>query len=344
MKSGEFIKKIRNYSFVSFLLPLITIITCLHLYKLLGNISLYPNLNWDQKRIETPISENKLISQDTSTWTFTNCPKYEYEQFYLNNENETMPRNELSAKLYAENKIISVIRERKEVLDYSCIKNYKFSYLIIKNFNSLEKALIDAKKDNKAGFSKIINPYIYGEVSISRTARFWPSIAIFKPFIILSAIFLILYWRNNLNLFNELKNQNILSNFSIKFFYFGILSCIFLILHALFLGLDVDSKLFATIRKLIIILFIFFEVLAQFSLTINLYRLKDRIINYAHATVIKMKIVFVSAVSLVTLVVLALLIWGDLNSSTKHLLEWNYFSILLIYYTLSWMLWKKVKT
>ena len=132
MKSGEFIKKIRNYSLISFLLPLITIITCLHLYKLLGNISLYPNLNWDQKRIETPFSENKLILQDTSTWTFTNCSKYEYEQFYLSNENETMPLNELSFnlrnQLYAENKIISVIRERKEVLDYSCIKNYEFSY------------------------------------------------------------------------------------------------------------------------------------------------------------------------------------------------------------------------
>ena len=83
MRTNEIIKKIKGYSLIAFLLPLLTINSCLLLYKFLGNISLYPNLNWDQKRIETPISENKLISQDTSTWTFTNCPNYEYEQFYI---------------------------------------------------------------------------------------------------------------------------------------------------------------------------------------------------------------------------------------------------------------------
>jgi len=344
MKSGEFIKKIRSYSFVSFLLPLITIITCLNIYKLLGNISLYPNINWDQKIIETPVSKDKLPPKDTSSWTFTNCSKYEYKMSFLTNEGQVIAHTESSAKMYEENKIKSVIRERGEFLDHGCIKNYKFSYLIIKNFNSLEKVLIHAKISNKTGFAKIINPYIHGEVSISRTARFWPATAVFKPFIILSAFFLILYWRSNFNLFSELKKHNILSNFSINFFYFGILSCIFLILHASFLGLDFDSKLFSKIRKLIIILFILFEVLAQFTLTINLYRLKNKIKNYARPIVIIMKIVFVIGVSLVTLVVFALLIWGDLSTSTKHMLEWNYFSILLIYYLLSRMLWKIEKT
>ena len=35
----------------------------------------------------------------------------------------------------------------------------------------------------------IKNPYFYGEVSISRTARYFPATMIFKPFIILSAFF-----------------------------------------------------------------------------------------------------------------------------------------------------------
>jgi len=43
--------------------------------------------------------------------------------------------------------------------------------------------------------------------------------------------------------FLNLENKNILSKFSKKFFYFGIFSCIFLALHATFLGLDFDSKL-----------------------------------------------------------------------------------------------------
>ena len=345
MKSGEFIKKIRIYSFISFLLPLITIVTCLYVYKLLGSISLYPNINWHKNIIETPIEEDKLFSKDISKWTFTNCPKYNLEKYYfLNFDGQKIPADEEGKKFYKENKVASVVRELSGDTNNSCIKNYKFSYLIIKNFSILEKFLIYASINNKAGFSKIINPYVHGEVSISRTARYWPATAIFKPFIILSAIFLFFYWRNTLNLLNDLKNQNIFSKFSINFFYFGILSCIFLILHASFLGLDIDSKLFRNIRKIIIILFIVFEVLAQFSLSINIYRLKDKITDYVNPIVIKMKIVFVSAASIVTIGVFILLAWGDLSTSTKHILEWNYFSILLIYYLLSFMLWNVKKT
>ena len=75
----------------------------------------------------------------------------------------------------------------------------------------------------------------------------------------------------NLNYFynKDYENNNILNGFSKKFFYFGVLSCIFLILHASLLGIDLDSQLFHKIRKLIIMLFIFFEISAQIFLTKN---------------------------------------------------------------------------
>ena len=38
-------------------------------------------------------------------------------------------------------------------------------------------------------------------------------------------------------------------NFQKVFFYLGVFSCIFLILHATFLGLDIDSKLFVQNKK-----------------------------------------------------------------------------------------------
>ena len=44
-----------------------------------------------------------------------------------------------------------------------------------------------------------------------------------------------------------------------------------------FLGLDVDSKLFIKMRRLIIILFIIFEILAQIYLTKNLFKFRGRI-------------------------------------------------------------------
>jgi len=46
MSSEQFIKKIKKYSTISFILPLITINLCLVLYKVLGEIDYYPNFDW----------------------------------------------------------------------------------------------------------------------------------------------------------------------------------------------------------------------------------------------------------------------------------------------------------
>ena len=218
----------------------------------------------------------------------------------------------------------------------------------LKKYSWLETFLIHSIQSNVGkdgrhiGFAKIKNPYFYGEVSISRTARFFPSILIFKTLIILSSILLFLYWKNNLNLFNELKNKNILDKFSNIFFYLGMLSCIFLILHAVFLGLDFDSKIFSKIRKAIIILFILFEVSAQISLTRNLYRFKEELKEYIRPLILKTKIIFVSTILVVTSVAFIILAFYDLGTAFKHILEWNYFASLLFYYMLSRLLWMKI--
>ena len=213
---------------------------------------------------------------------------------------------------------------------------------MLNNFRSLEKfMLIGAKNDRLSGFAKVKNPYLYGEVSISRTARYYPSTLIFKPFVILGSIFLLIYWKNNLNLFKELENKNILTKFSKKFFYMGVFSCIFLILHALFLGLDFGSELFQKLRRVIIILFILFEILAQAFLTRILFKSKEELKSYINPLFLKIKIAFVSMIFFITFISLALLIWGNLDGSHKHILEWNYFSALLIYYLLTFFFWRR---
>ena len=202
---------------------------------------------------------------------------------------------------------------------------------------------MDVKTNYKSGFGEVKNPYLYGEVSISRTARYFPANLIFKPLIVLSAIFLFFYWLNNLNLFKELINSNVQNNSIKKFFYFGALSCTFLILHALFLGVDLDSNLFDKMRKLIIILFIIFEVSAQIFLTRSLFKFKKELKNYIYPSILKIKIVFVTTIFLITVIVTALLAWADLSTSFKHILEWNYFSVLLVYYFLSRLFWRAQK-
>ena len=350
MKSDNFIKAIKYYASLSFLIPLIAINSCLLIYKFFGDYDLYYPLDWDNQKITYPYKEYVKLNEDehgaNKNRSFTNCPKFIHEPVYVTKDNIFIKNEAVKLKKsnIEKNNIKEVILERQNVLNPRCVKNSKFIYFLLTNIHPLEKLLVKSQIENTSGFSKIKNPYFYGEASISRTARFFPAIVIFKTLIILSSILLFIYWKNNLSLFNELKNKNVLANFSNSFFYLGVLSCIFLFFHAVFLGLDFDSKIFDRIRKLVIILFIVFEVAAQISLTNNLFKLKRALTSYIKISVLKAKIVFVSIVFLVTCVSFVILAFYDPSSAFKHTLEWNYFAFLLFYYLLSSLLWKNKTT
>ena len=49
MQSFNFIKRIKFYSVLSFLVPLIAINSCFALYKLIGDFDLFPNFDWGKK-------------------------------------------------------------------------------------------------------------------------------------------------------------------------------------------------------------------------------------------------------------------------------------------------------
>ena len=315
----------------------------------MGDFNTFAPLDWGEKKIELTWEQENLIHNNLESWTFVNCPKYKYKSYLVTVDNKLLFVEDINGEsvntekkkiLAKNNKIKSKIYEQGEIINNRCVKNHKYLNLILNNFSFLETILINTYKNHASGFSSIKNPYFYGEVSISRTARYFPATLIFKPFIILSSIFLFLYWKNNLNLFNELKNNNVLNKFSKSFFYLGLLSCIFLIMHAALLGLDFDSKLFSKTRRLIIILFIFFEVSAQIALTRNLYKFRGELKKHIRSFIIHIKITFVIIAFSGTLIVLGFLTWGNLSTEIKHIFEWNYFSILLIYYLLSRLLWK----
>jgi hypothetical protein len=146
-----------------------------------------------------------------------------------------------------------------------------------------------------------------------------------------------MYWRNNLNLLkNIIPNQ-----FTRNFYYFGMLSSIFLLLHATFLGMDFDSKLLSNMRRSILLLFIVFEICAQFSLTKILIKNKYNLRDYLSYTILKIKVIFVGLIIILTSFFIFIFFWSDFSSEFKHVLEWNYFPILLIYYYLSLNLWNQ---
>ena len=107
-------------------------------------------------------------------------------------------------------------------------------------------------------------PYFDGGTSISRTARNFPTNLIFKPGMIITSLLLIRYWILNKELLSVIEPINIKS---VNYFYiFGILSAVFLILHAIFLGIKFDNNLYKLFRKLVLLAFIIFEIEALISL------------------------------------------------------------------------------
>ena len=352
MNENFLIKKIRTYSLVSLLIPLLTLNFCYFAYYILGNINIYPNFNWDNK-----ITKVSLDDYMNPTNTLFFCPKYKIANINLeltNGKNLKLysevkkdgnRTKEISDKvendLIKNNQIRNFIFNHSDILNDNCIENRPFISKLISSLN-LEKKIIEIKILNKSGFAKIKNPYLNGEVSISRTARYFPANIFFKIFIILSAITLFLYWKNTKNLFQMFKKNNKINEYSKKFFYFGALSAMFLVLHAIFLGWDLypGNKLYNNFRKLVIIAFIIFEVVAQLLLTINFYKFKKILTKNLSSNVVYIKVYFIFFISIITLVSFYILSVKDPSSNFKHILEWNYFTLLLVYYGLSRFVWK----
>ena len=73
--------------------------------------------------------------------------------------------------------------------------------IISQNPEFFENTIFVVDQIGRSGFSI---PYLDGSLSISRASRTFPQYLIFKPSMILTAIFLYYYWRNNNDLVNNL--------------------------------------------------------------------------------------------------------------------------------------------
>ena len=92
-----------------------------------------------------------------------------------------------------------------------------------------ENTIFQVSEIGKTGFTI---PYIDGSVSISRTARTYPTYLIFKPAMIITAIILIKYWITNNKVIGVVNNAADKNHY---FMIFGVGSALFLILHSIFL-------------------------------------------------------------------------------------------------------------
>tara|TARA_B100001123_G_C15193241_1_gene980307 strand:- start:47 stop:757 length:711 start_codon:yes stop_codon:yes gene_type:complete len=204
------------------------------------------------------------------------------------------------------------------------------------NYHLLENTIFAVDQIGRTGFTI---PYIDGGVSISRTARTYPAYLLFKPGMIITAIFLIKYWIENNKLILKIENKNKKNK---KFLIFGILSAIFLILHSIFLGVNFEYDLYKFFRRFVLLGFVIFEIIAQSLLVINLFKIKVKISSIINKNILFIKIILVSSLIIVAITSLPILTSSG-HVHFKHALEWDYFVGVITFYLLTFLFWKKNK-
>ena len=187
-------------------------------------------------------------------------------------------------------------------------------------------------------------PYLDGGASISRTARPYPSWLIFKPAMFLTSYLLVKYWLYNRSIIQEINGHH---KYIKKFIFFGIGSAICLVLHSIFLGIKFEYDLYKLFRRIIMLLFIIFEIAAQAYLVAALYSFRKKLFNYINPKILKLKIILVSILIVVALISIPIISLPGNNflgfnlKFFKHALEWDYFLGVISFYLLTFFMWKK---
>ena len=204
---------------------------------------------------------------------------------------------------------------------------------ISQNPEFLNNTFFEVDMIGRSGFSI---PYLDGSLSISRASRTFPQYLIFKPAMIFTSIIVYFYWINNNNLVNKLKTTSI----NYKFKTFGILSAIFLAIHSIFLGIKFDFQIYKLMRRVVLLLFIIFEIIAQGILVYHFYKIKNKLEDLINKKVLFLKALLVFILSTVAILSLPILL-NKGNTHFKHALEWNYFVGVIIFYLLSRLFWRR---
>ena len=202
------------------------------------------------------------------------------------------------------------------------------------NPSLLEGTIFTVDQIGRSGFSI---PYLDGSLSISRASRTFPQYLIFKPSMIITGILLFYYWNNNNNLICKIRNTE---NFKYKFRIFGILSAIFLIIHSIFLGVKFDIQIYKLFRRVVLLLFIIFELIAQGMLVYYLFNIKSKISDITNKKILVIKMFLVSILVVVAFASLPILLTKG-NTHFKHALEWNYFVGVITFYLLTFYFWRR---
>ena len=137
-------------------------------------------------------------------------------------------------------------------------------------------------------------------------------------------------------------------NIEKKIVFFGIASAIALIIHSIFLGIKFDNDLYKLFRRVIMLLFIVFEIIAQAYLLLTNNSLRNKILDYINIKILNLKIILVSTLIVVAVISIPIIslpgndFYGFNLKFFKHALEWDYFLGVISFYLLTFLMWKKI--
>ena len=180
-------------------------------------------------------------------------------------------------------------------------------------------------------------PYLDGGVSISRTVRDFPLYLIFKPAMFITSYLLIRYWLNTKNIINHFNQDYIHTK---KIIFFGVGSAILLTIHSIFLGIKFDNDLYKLFRRVVMLSFIIFELIAQAYLIKFFYEIREKLVNYINIIYLKIKRILITVLITISLITLPFLPFDNFKF-LKHAIEWNVFLGVIIFYLLTFLMWKK---
>ena len=228
---------------------------------------------------------------------------------------------------------IAQIRKMSIWIFFTPLLAINFCLLISQNYEIFENTIFIVDQLGRSAFSI---PYLDGSLSISRASRTFPQYLIFKPAMIITAIMLYHYWKNNNHLVNKLNSTSI----TYKFKTFGILSAIFLVIHSIFLGIKFDIQIYKLMRRVVLLFFIIFELIAQGILVYHFFKIKEKISNLINKKILVLKAVLVSILTIVAILSLPILL-NKGNTHFKHALEWNYFVGVILFYLFTKFFWRR---
>ena len=118
------------------------------------------------------------------------------------------------------------------------------------------------------------------------------------------------------------------------------LSAIFLVVHSIFLGIKFDIQIYKLMRRVVLLSFIIFEIIAQGILVYHFFKIKNKISELINKKILILKIILVSILASVAILSLPMLLDKG-NTHFKHALEWNYFVGVILFYLLSRLFWRR---